>query len=148
MANSYETDNVLVAWGYDFAYWDALHTFGLIKDIKDFLEVRYSDIFDVKFSTVSTYLAAVKQEIADKKIELQVFTEDFFPMEEIYKDSFWTGYYTSRPNTKRYIREFSAMTQISNTLYAVDMFKLKGLQTNLTAETQESWSLSSEQGLL
>lgn len=23
MANSYETDNVLVAWGYDFAYYDA-----------------------------------------------------------------------------------------------------------------------------
>ena len=69
-------------------------------------------------------------------------------MEEIYKDSFWTGYYTSFPNTKRYIRKFSALTQLSNTLYALDMFKLKDLQTNLISETQESWSLASEQGLL
>ena len=23
MANAYETDNVLITWGYDFAYWDA-----------------------------------------------------------------------------------------------------------------------------
>ena len=37
MAAGYETDNVLVTWGYDFAYFDAINTFGLIDDIIAFL---------------------------------------------------------------------------------------------------------------
>jgi hypothetical protein len=45
-------------------------------------------------------------------------------MEEIYKDSFWTGYFTSRGNSKRYFREFSAYSQAAQTLYALDVFKL------------------------
>jgi hypothetical protein len=36
MANAYQTDNVLVAWGYDFAYWDAISTYGLIDDLLEF----------------------------------------------------------------------------------------------------------------
>jgi hypothetical protein len=83
MANAYETDNVLVTWGYDFAYWDASSTFGLIKDIMGYIQTRHGDIFDIKFSTVSDYLSAVKKEISEKQIKLQVFTDDFFPMEEI-----------------------------------------------------------------
>ena len=37
MSDAYETENVLVTWGYDFAYWDANNTFGLIDDIMAFL---------------------------------------------------------------------------------------------------------------
>jgi len=47
MANAYKTDNVLVAWGYDFAYYDAFNTYGLIRDIKGYLKTYASDIFDV-----------------------------------------------------------------------------------------------------
>ena len=68
MAAAYETDNVLVTWGYDFAFWDATNTFGLIKDIMGFLQVHAGDIFDLKFSTVGTYLKEVKQELAQKQI--------------------------------------------------------------------------------
>lgn len=76
------------------------------------------------YSTVSNFTAQVQRELAIKGIELQVFKDDFFPMEEIYKDSFWTGYYSSRSNSKRKIREFSAYTYMSNTIYALDKFKL------------------------
>lgn len=124
MAAGYETDNVLVTWGYDFAYFDAINTFGLIDDIIAFLNQKAPGIFDFRFSTVSDYSAAVKQEFQDKQLTLQVFNDDFFPMEEIYKDSFWTGYYTSRSNSKRKMREFSALTYLSSTLYGLDLFKL------------------------
>ena len=33
MASAYATDNVLVTWGYDFAFFDAFNTYGLITDI-------------------------------------------------------------------------------------------------------------------
>ena len=127
MANAYETDNVLVTWGYDFAYFDAFNTFGLIDDVIAFMNV-HSDKFTFVFSTVNDYLVAVQSEFVSEKIQLQTFNLDFFPMEEIYKDSFWTGYYSSRSNSKRAMREFSAVTQLSNTLYALDGFQLN--QTN------------------
>ena len=37
MADAYDTENVIVTWGYDFAFWDAKNTFGLIEDIMGFL---------------------------------------------------------------------------------------------------------------
>ena len=39
-----------------------------------YIKTHCSDIFDIKFSSVSDYLAAVKAEISDKQIKLKVFT--------------------------------------------------------------------------
>lgn len=36
VANAYETDNVLVTWGYDFGFYDAENSFGLIDDLVKF----------------------------------------------------------------------------------------------------------------
>ena len=93
----------------------------------------------MKHSTVSEYLSSVRQEIEDKKINLNVFTDDFFPIEQNYKDSFWTGYFTSRGNSKRYIREFSTIVTFSNTLYAMDMFKLQDHTSNIAFLTNVSF---------
>lgn len=38
VADSYQFDNVMITWGFDFAYWDAKNTFGLIGDIFGFLQ--------------------------------------------------------------------------------------------------------------
>jgi Glycosyl hydrolases family 38 N-terminal domain len=127
MANAYATDNVLVTWGYDFAYFDAINTFGLIDDIIAFMKEKAPDTFEFRYSTVSDYSRAVRKEFETKKLQLEVFGDDFFPMEEIYPDSFWTGYFSSRANSKRKMREFSALTYLSSTLYALDQFKLQPL---------------------
>ena len=37
MAETYQFDNVLVTWGFDFAYWDAENTYGLLSDIIAYL---------------------------------------------------------------------------------------------------------------
>lgn len=103
MGEAYGTKNVLVSWGQDFAYFDSENTYGLIDDIMSYLKDRG---FNLIYSTVGNFANALQEENKD----LQIFTGDFFPMEEAYKDSFWTGYYTSRPNSKRRIREFSAFT--------------------------------------
>jgi hypothetical protein len=70
-------------------------------------------------------------------------------MEEIYKDSFWTGYYTSRSNSKLKIREFSSYNYLTNTLYSLDRFKFNPSNlVNLTAESEWSFKLAGEVGLL
>ncbi len=68
MANAYNTDNVLVTWGYDFGFWDAKNTYGLLEDIMGYIRVHHSDIFEVKYSTVSGYLEAVRQELKSKEL--------------------------------------------------------------------------------
>lgn len=97
---------------------------------------------------MSEYLAAVQQEIQTKNINLTVFNEDFYPLEEMFKDSFWSGYFTSRGNSKRIIREYSTTATISNTLYALDMFKLQNLTSNLSQLAEASYNNSGLLGLM
>ena len=147
MAETYQFDNVLVTWGFDFAYWDAENTYGLLSDIIAYLSAQEAN-FDIKHSTVGENLAAVQQEIQQKNINLTVFNEDFFPLEQMFEDSFWSGYYTSRGNSKRIIREYSTTATISNTLYALDMFKLQNLTSNLTELAEASFNNSGLLGLM
>jgi hypothetical protein len=89
---------------------------------------------------------AFREEIAAKDLWLSVHSEDFFPMEEIYRDSFWTGYYTSRANSKKAIREFSQLTYLSNTLYAFERFR--GLNDSFDQKLAQGDDLSWQLGLL
>ncbi len=56
MANAYPTQNVLVTWGEDFAFFDANNSFGLIDDIMDFLSRRGLKLV---YSTVHNFTRAV-----------------------------------------------------------------------------------------
>lgn len=69
-------------------------------------------------------------------------------MEEIYKDSFWTGYYSSRANSKRKIREYSAYSNMASTFYALDFLKAPSPSINLTNEFNASFGLAQEVGLM
>ena len=91
-------------------------------------------MFEFKFSTVWDYYSSVRKEISEKNLTLQIFHDDFFPLEQIYEDSFWTGYYTSRPNSKREMRDFAKYTHASNLIYAMDRFKLKEYKSIIKKE--------------
>jgi hypothetical protein len=54
-----------VTWGYDFAYFDANNTFGLIDDIVTFMNKRGASLKFV-FSTVDNYSKAVRSEYSSK----------------------------------------------------------------------------------
>ena len=60
----------------------------------------------------------MRKELNDKILYLPVEHQDFMPIEMI-KESFWNGYYTSRSKFKHLVREFSTLTQISQTLYNI-----------------------------
>ena len=62
-----------------------------------------------------------KQE--ELKFEWPVYRGDFFPYNGFHIAHFWTGYFTSRPNFKKLIRDFTALTQISDTFYALEILQ-------------------------
>lgn len=61
------------------------------------------ETYNVFYSTPSCYIAAVNKEVNEKSIILQTKTDDFFPYAS-EKHAYWTGYFTSRPTSKRFER--------------------------------------------
>ena len=57
------------------------------------------------YSTPSKYLDAVKNK------SLEVKTDDFFPYADC-PHCYWTGYFTSRPALKRYVRKNNNLLQV------------------------------------
>ena len=56
MANAYPSQNVLVTWGDDFAFFDANNNYGLIDDVIAFLSNRGLNLV---YSTVHNFTRAL-----------------------------------------------------------------------------------------
>ncbi|XP_018570365.1 lysosomal alpha-mannosidase [Anoplophora glabripennis] len=112
-AQYYPSNHILIAMGEDF-YYEAAH--------KNFINMdRFIKAFQgnpeihVLYSTPSCYIKAVN----DVKPELKLKTDDFFPYSD-KKHSFWTGYFTSRPNSKRFERVGHNILQATKQLVALN----------------------------
>jgi hypothetical protein len=139
-ANAYRTKNYLWIFGDDFAFYYADQNYKFLDDVISTLKSA-TNKFEFKFSTPSQYYEAVQKEAQEKKIEFPTHVSDFMPMEQVYKDSFWTGYYTSRPNFKKYIRDLSSTIFSSSNLFALEWFK-SVTDSNLTALSNHTQSMS------
>ena len=58
----------------------------------------------------------------DPSFNWEIRKDDFFPY-AMYKDSFWTGYYTSRPNMKKNIRDFTKIFHSGQRLLAEQLLR-------------------------
>jgi lysosomal alpha-mannosidase len=65
------------------------------------------------YSTPSCYLKALNEEGLDWSTK----SDDFFPYASD-AHAYWTGYFTSRPTSKRFIRESSGYLQFAKQLTA------------------------------
>jgi hypothetical protein len=84
---------------------------------KLFKTKRAARRFRFHYSTVSEYFEAVKKEMqASTKLQWPTFRGDFFPYNGIHPGSYWSGYYTSRPNFKKLIRDFTSISSSLNNL--------------------------------
>lgn len=101
--------HVMFTMGSDFQYSNALSWFENLDRI-----IKYVNIdgrVHARYSTPWQYLQAKKREAVTWPLK----TDDFFP----YADGphqFWTGYFTSRPALKRYVRESGAFFRIAQQL--------------------------------
>mmetsp|Transcript_56397 Transcript_56397/g.134643 ORF Transcript_56397/g.134643 Transcript_56397/m.134643 type:complete len:987 (-) Transcript_56397:208-3168(-) len=111
-ANQTRGRHIMMTMGSDFQYEDAFTWFyNLDKLIR---HVNADGRVHAFYSTPGMYVDAKKSE----KITWPMKEDDFFP----YADGphqFWTGYFTSRPTLKRYIRDTSAFFQVAKQISVI-----------------------------
>lgn len=91
------------------------------------------------YSTPSCYIKAVQDEVRQKSIVLEEKTDDFFPYAS-NSNSYWTGYFTSRPTLKRFERignkvlqsvkqlaTFSRIKDQDHDIYTLDLRQAMGV---------------------
>ncbi|RZC32449.1 lysosomal alpha-mannosidase [Asbolus verrucosus] len=120
--SKYPSNNVMVPMGDDFRYQAALNSYintdRLIKGFDLFNETFEGKPIKVFYSTPSCYAKAVNDYVLANDYRLEIKTDDFFP----YSDgvgSMVVGYFTSRPASKRFIREGNNLLQVAKQLAAV-----------------------------
>lgn len=97
-------DHIMWTMGSDFNYMNADVWFWNLDKLIE--AVNADGRVVMKYSNPKVYAAAKKSEAASGAVQWPVDTGDFFP----YADGphqFWTGYFTSRPALKGYVRDTS-----------------------------------------
>ncbi|XP_044269680.1 lysosomal alpha-mannosidase-like [Tribolium madens] len=112
-AQYYQTNHILITMGGDFQYQSAEKNF--INMDKLITAFKNNEKINLLYSTPSCYIKAVNDEATAKNLEFTLKTDDFFPYGS---DShcYWTGYFTSRPNSKRLERIANNILQASKQL--------------------------------
>ena len=108
----------MIPFGSDFSFQYAHINFQFLEKLeKLFKTKRAARRFRFHYSTVSEYFEAVKKEMqASTKLQWPTYRGDFFPYNGIHPGSYWSGYYTSRPNFKKLIRDFTSISSSLNNL--------------------------------
>ena len=108
-SSHYLTDDVFVVFGGDFRYMNAFWNYQQMDAMIDYMNEHHSDRYVFKYSTPSTYVDAL-----DKyDVEWPTKYDDLIA----YSDSphsYWSGFYSSRPNNKAYIRRASSQMEAAN----------------------------------
>ena len=105
-ADSYRTNHIMLTMGGDFTYEDAHGWFRNLDVLIDNANKNFSDSFKLFYSTPTRYLEAVHA----ANLTWEVKTDDFFPYADC-PHCYWTGYYTSRPALKGYVRDMNSFLQ-------------------------------------
>jgi len=92
---AYRSNHIFMPMGDDFQYQDASMNFKNMDKLIELFNDKHGDSYEVLYSTPSTYVDAIKE----AKVQWPVYSGDLFPYAD-NKDSYWTGYFTSRPNAK------------------------------------------------
>ena len=94
---AYKTNDLFVLFGNDFRYRNASENFRHLDRMITFMNTHSG--YNFKYSTPEQYIDA----IARKNIVWPTKYDDLFPYAD-HEDSYWSGYFTSRPNLKSLIK--------------------------------------------
>lgn len=70
-------------------------------------------LINVFYSTPSCYVKAVNEEANSNDLPFPLKTDDFFPYAND-PHAYWSGYFTSRPTSKRYERQGNNILQVNS----------------------------------
>ncbi|EEZ99703.1 Alpha-mannosidase 2-like Protein [Tribolium castaneum] len=116
VTKAYTTSNVIITMGEDFNYQNAHTWFKNLDKLIYYANQRQinGSKYNLLYSTPSCYTKAVH----DSNQKFVSKTDDFFPYSSD-GNSFWTGYFTSRPTLKRFERQGNNFLQVCKQLYAL-----------------------------
>ena len=124
----YKTQHLLIPLGNDFAFRNAEESFREMDEILAYIDAHSEELnLSAKYSTLSEYTEAVMT----SGVEFETRSDDFFPYIACYacgdpqcsgpggltvpcgshiagSDSYWSGFYTSKPAQKLLVREQEA----------------------------------------
>ncbi|XP_052262943.1 lysosomal alpha-mannosidase-like [Dreissena polymorpha] len=121
--NRYATNHVMVEMGSDFQYRDADKWYRNLDMLIEKVNARQSDPafkMNLLYSNPACYLYQLN--LANRTWTTK--SDDFFPYAH-RAHSFWTGYFTSRPNLKRLVRTAGALLQTCKQLSALTEIPLQ-----------------------
>lgn len=97
--NVYRGDHLLQTNGCDFSFANARMNFMSTDRFIEYFNARNPNI-KIIYSTPGMYLDAIKAQ----GVAYPIKTDDMFPYSDNTED-FWTGYFTSRANSKKQNRD-------------------------------------------
>lgn len=142
-AAHYLTDDVLVLFGDDFRYMDAFQYYQSLDNMIEYMNKNHGDKYFFRYSTPSDYVDA----IARHDVAWPTKYDDLFPYSD-NPDAYWTGYYTSRPNQKEYVRRASYNYHASAQLYAQKVLDQNADATAIEAVAQANWDMLDVIGIM
>lgn len=107
--DTFHTNQIFIPFGGDFNYQNAHGYYLSLDRLVSSAKERFSDI-EVFYSTPATYMEEV---IKTEGVAWNTSSDDFFPYADD-SESYWTGFFTSRPNQKGYMRQASRQYMASN----------------------------------
>ncbi|XP_060554885.1 lysosomal alpha-mannosidase-like [Ruditapes philippinarum] len=126
-SDNYATNHVMVEMGSDFQYRWADKWYENLDELIKLVNQRQKENEEFKinllYSTPSCYLYQLHRSNRTWPVK----QDDFFPYAH-RENSFWTGYFTSRPTLKRFVRTSGALLQV---ILFIHYFLLKILNYNV-----------------
>ncbi|XP_046352340.2 lysosomal alpha-mannosidase-like [Haliotis rufescens] len=115
-ARAYKTKHVLIPFGGDFAFNTAAGWFDGIDNLIKYVNAKQDtgSKVNVLYSTPTCYINSVNKEAAT----FETMSTDFFPYSTI-PNTFWTGFFTSRPGLKRHVKTASSLLQTCKQMAAL-----------------------------
>jgi len=135
----YRSNNILITMGCDFQFENADDYFKSSDMLMEFYNENLGKDNNVEliYSTPSMYVDAVNKE----NIEWPTKYDDMFPYADS-ETSWWTGYFSSRANSKGYIRRASSNLHASNKLFSLASID------QMTSENTVSKMVDAKQAML
>uniref|UniRef100_A0A914V5H3 Alpha-mannosidase n=1 Tax=Plectus sambesii TaxID=2011161 RepID=A0A914V5H3_9BILA len=107
------TNHLMTLMGSDFQYTNAEMWFSNLDKIMNYMQKNQSMTkINLIYSTPSCYVQSLKA----ANVALATKTDDFFPYAWPGPHNYWTGYFTSRPALKFFIRQSSGLLQVCKQL--------------------------------